>query len=324
VSTVLSSTESKGPILSVEEPAQAPAQKDLKTDSLVDPISALIALRDTDPSDSDVEKLVCQVICDKIDKNAETQPYNVLFLYDPTTLARTDADRIYSAITSFSEKKPILLILNSDGGSVEAAYFIAKLCREYTSGRFVVVVPRRAKSAATLICCGADEIHMGSLSELGPIDPQFEDKPALALKNAIEHIAELAKRYPAASEMFSSYLTKSLKLEELGYYERVAESAAQYAERLLKKRSVTTDKPVSSIASRLVYDYKDHGFAIDANEASEIFGSEIVKSNTTLYNLANEIYETLDLIRFILKARLNRSFYFTGSAKSGCTSYKRK
>jgi membrane-bound ClpP family serine protease len=115
---------------------------------------------------------------------------------------------------------------------------ISKLCRESAVGKFIVVVPRRAKSAATLICCGADEIHMGQMSELGPIDPQIDYLPALGLKNAIQHLAELASQYPTASEMFAKYLSESLNLEHLGYYERVVKSAVQYAERLLRKRIV--------------------------------------------------------------------------------------
>jgi len=47
---------------------------------------------------------------------------------------------------------------------------------------------------------------MGSLSELGPIDPQINELPALGLKNSVDHIAELVRKYPASSEMFAKYL----------------------------------------------------------------------------------------------------------------------
>ena len=49
------------------------------------------------------------------------------------------------------------------------------------------------------------------------------------------YIAYLIKDYPQASEMFAKYLNLSIDPIHLGYYERVAESATQYAERLLKK-----------------------------------------------------------------------------------------
>src|SRR5258708_1953989 len=111
-------------------------------------------------------------------------------------MARPDADKIYKVISKFSDKREIGLIITSGGGQIEPAYLISKLCRESTPGKFVAVVPRRAKSGATLVCCGADEIHMGQMSELGPIDPQFDDLPALGLKHAVQHVAELASQFP--------------------------------------------------------------------------------------------------------------------------------
>jgi ClpP class serine protease len=102
-----------------------------------------------------------------------SQKYRILLMYDNIGLMRQDADKIYRALTAEKEtKKPIALVIHSGGGEVDAGYLISKLCREFSPDRFLAVVPRRAKSAATLICCGADEIHMGSMSELGPIDPQ--------------------------------------------------------------------------------------------------------------------------------------------------------
>ena len=92
-------------------------------------------------------------------------------------MVKSDADDIYSAVTTFEEPKPILLVLLSTGGAISSAYLIGKLCREYAHDKLVIVVPREAKSAATLLCCAADEIHMGSLSELGPIDPQIDKLP---------------------------------------------------------------------------------------------------------------------------------------------------
>jgi hypothetical protein len=60
-----------------------------------------------------------------------------------------------------------------------------------------VIVPDSAKSAATLIAIGADEIVMGYCSELGPIDPQVEittasgermGRPAQSFLDGLEEI----------------------------------------------------------------------------------------------------------------------------------------
>jgi hypothetical protein len=248
--------------------------------------------------------------------------YNIIVLYDSTTMVKSDADNIYNAVTTFTEKKPLLLILYSNGGVIGSAYLIGKLCREYSSGNFTITVPRHAKSAATLLCCAADEIHMGSLSELGPIDPQIDDLPALGLKNSIQHIAQLVKETPESAEMFSTYLNNSLKLIDLGHYERVAESAMHYAIRLLGTHAEHLLTQPNEIARRLVYSYKDHGFVIDKSEAAKIFGEKVVKTNTDEYSLGNNLYKALDLIQRFLNV-CNYRFYFIGSLESGLNINKR-
>lgn len=63
-------------------------------------------------------------------------------------------------------------ILHSPGGSPEAAEQMV----EYRRTRFHYIrafVPLQAKSAATMIVMGGDEIVLGDHSELGPIDPQI-------------------------------------------------------------------------------------------------------------------------------------------------------
>jgi hypothetical protein len=277
----------------------------------------------TDQQKKECDTLISKYLIQVSDEFPCSSNYNILILYDEGSIVKSDADRIYNAVTKFSNNKPILLMLYSKGGLPGSAYLIGKLCREYTNGSFIITVPRMAKSAATLICCGANEIHMGSLSELGPIDPQINEYPALGLKNSIEHIAELVKRYPAASDMFAKYLHLSLELINLGYYERVAESAMQYAEKLLLTHSENLPKNPKEIAEDLVYKYKDHGFVIDKAEAELIFGQQIIKKNTAVYELGNSLYKILDLISSVV-GYSNYNFYFIGSLESAGAFTKRK
>ena len=96
-----------------------------------------------------------------------------------------------------------MLLLLSRGGSIEPAYQISKLCKSFASSRFIAVVPRHAKSAATLIALGADQIHMGPLGQLGPIDPQIDGLPALGVSQALKTLASVAQEFPGSAEMFS-------------------------------------------------------------------------------------------------------------------------
>lgn len=62
------------------------------------------------------------------------------------------------------------LFLYSRGGDVLTPWRLVHLVREWAAD-FSVLVPYRAYSAGTLICLGADEVVMGVMGELGPIDP---------------------------------------------------------------------------------------------------------------------------------------------------------
>jgi ClpP class serine protease len=186
-----------------------------------------------------------------LDRNSVSKNYHVILLYDnQSSISEEMADKIYASIPT-ENKKPILLIINNSGGRIEPAYLISKACKE-NSPNFIAVVPRRAKSAATLITFGANEIHMGSMSELGPIDPQFGGLPALGLTSSLESLAKVVTKYPDAGGMLADFLSQKLDLRILGYFERVSESAVQYASRLLSGK--TLSRPIDEVARNFVYE----------------------------------------------------------------------
>lgn len=247
--------------------------------------------------------------------------YEFVFLYDEhSTINRYTSNKIYSAVTDSSRnaEKPLFLLLHTGGGSIEPAYLISKCCKK-SAPRFVVAVPRFAKSAGTLIALGADEIHMGIISELGPIDPQIGNYPALGLGSAVEHIATLCKKHPDAIEMLAKYLASNLNLHDLGYFERVSESAVQYAERLLTGKELPQGQTPASVASKFVYGYKDHGFVIDRDEAGEILGPGIVKTDTPEYKLANKIHEFLDMVNLAYNVFKDHRCKILGDLTRGIT-----
>ena len=236
--------------------------------------------------------------------------YNVVYLMSDRMLMPCDSDMIYQSLSSCDHSKPILLLLQSYGGRIEPAYFIGKMLRQFPD--LHVAVPRMAKSAASLICCAASHIHMGGLSELGPIDPQVNGVPALGLKNAIQHLAELTGKYPDATSLFVGYMCKRVEPMDLGYYERVVESSIQYAERLLKRaHSEAQNQNIRSIARRLTYDYKDHGFVIDRQEAGDVFPEGTVCSDTDEYRVSDIVHKEISWIRQLAKS-LNHDFSLVG------------
>lgn len=258
----------------------------------------------------------------KIFEKYETslRDYKVVALFDAEgVISRFNADRIYSALTNhpFAERDNVLLLLLSKGGSIEPAYQISKLCRAHTTGKFVVAVPREAKSAATLLAIGADEIHMGPLSHLGPIDPQLGGLPALGVVQALEMIAELAQRFPGSWEMLSRYLQRVLNVEQIGYCQRISESAMQYAERLLLTKPHISKEKATQIAQDLVYEYKDHGFVIDIEEARQHLGDSWVLTDTPEIEFASSVYGLYEQVDIALRFLKGKYLYLVGSAVDG-------
>ncbi len=113
-----------------------------------------------------------------------------------------------------SSKKDLVLILHSGGGFSLSAERMIDVCKNYCvqkddESKFFVVVPKKAKSAATIVALGSDKVYLRDTAELGPVDPQFivadkdeniQVEPAYLYVDALENIFDnensgLFKRY---------------------------------------------------------------------------------------------------------------------------------
>jgi hypothetical protein len=312
------------PVQKTETSAAAainPAGASPKTYSLDTPAGIVQLLEE---KDDELTKHHVGLHLQKLVASHALDSYLVLFLYDTVTPINSyHANELYEAAVAGQIKKPILLILHSGGGRIEPAYLISKTCKRLSKDKFIVSVPRRAKSAATLIALGADEIHMGLMSELGPIDPQIGGYPALGLANALNKVAELSSKFPGSSTMWATYLGNNLNLRDLGYFERVSESAAQYAERLLLGKTLPGTQTAPLLANHFVNHYKDHSFVIDSDEATSLLGPAVVKRDTPEYQCANAIYRFLYFLELFLEIFDEKEISLIGSISKGITLRKK-
>lgn len=278
-----------------------------------------------DPFDERVFKKAMEEHLFALEKEYKVEDFTILFLLDARDeLGSWHSNRIYKAAVTANREKPILLVLLNLGGSIEAGYLISKTCKRLAKEKFLVAVPRKAKSAATLLALGADEIHMGLMSELGPIDPQFGGFPALGMKNALEILSDLACKHPDAATMLGEYLQSKLDLRILGYFERINDSAVQYAERLLADKTLPDDQTPKSLADHFVNYYKDHGFVIDFDEARDLLGESVIKQETSEYDFANAVYESFDIVRIVLDIVLGKDIDLVGRGKAAIRIFNKK
>lgn len=101
--------------------------------------------------------------------------YVLRFGHARTLMHTADIPNIEAVLNSISGADQINLLLHSPGGDATIIEKVVDMCRAHLSGqnrKLRVIVPNIAKSAATVLALGADQIVMGYCSELGPIDPQ--------------------------------------------------------------------------------------------------------------------------------------------------------
>lgn len=202
--------------------------------------------------------------------------------------ASLDSDDIPAfgdALLSIGEVDQLNLIINSPGGDGTVAEKIIELCHAYCK-TFRVVVPNRAKSAATIIALGADEILMGYCSEIGPIDPQIPVVMAgiphyISAQSFIDARKTLHEKFKEAitnKEDPRAILQEIAGLDALfiDYCEKLMDFSRDVAQKCLSKymfakiknstqRKRIIDKIIEGLSSTALF--KVHGRMIDGNAA---------------------------------------------------------
>jgi len=194
------------------------------------------------------------------------------------------------------------IVVRGPGGCSCCAYLVARELRR----RFDPVgafVPLQAKSAATLVALAADELVMGALGELGPLDMQFSEKQKADFpvdRSCLERFKALEQLQNYAVEAFQSLVRSvidgsGMRAEDacrigtdfagkvcgalyaqidpraLSESARFLEEGMAYAERVLRRyRPELYARSGPAIIERLVKGYPSHGFVIDLEELDEI------------------------------------------------------
>jgi hypothetical protein len=192
------------------------------------------------------------------------------------------------------------LVLDTFGGSLDTAFKMVLFLSRFTR-RLRVFVPRRAKSAGTLIAIGAYELHMSPFAELGPLDTQIRDPrnptdrvSALDCYQSVDYVRTfglntLNRTFRALagetraliplSQLVNTSATFSIgsiapiltqvNALDFGGWGRTLRIGEMYSQTLLSRAGFTDDES-KEIAHRLVYGYTHHPYAIDVDEAQRM------------------------------------------------------
>jgi hypothetical protein len=165
------------------------------------------------------------------------------------------------------------LILDSPGGDGETAIRLArqaqKRCRE-----FVVIVPDQAKSAATVLTMGAHRILMGPMSDLGPIDPQFQLPDGGGLVAAKDIIAAVEAAELAVQERPETYpLHASLLSNVTALMVQQARSALKRTDQIALE-ALTSNPTRDEVAARDLWGKLEGPLSIEAMDHGSVFDAE--------------------------------------------------
>lgn len=225
----------------------------------------------------------------------------------------------------FPEPNPeetINVILDSTGGSLDSAFRTALYLSKY-AGTLNIYVPRKAKSASTLIAVAANNLFMSPFGELGPLDTQIRDPrnpmdyiSALDCYQSVDYVREFgfstlaqALKQLAAVTQGKLLLTDSLDAAakfaigsitpmlsqtrslDFGAWGRSLKMGERYAQMLISRASEMDQGKAEKIASRLVYGYTHHFFPIDITEAKDM-GLNPQEMSEEEYESAIEVVST--------------------------------
>lgn len=213
---------------------------------------------------------------------------------------------VYDHLSRIGRVERIDLFIFSLGGDTIVPWRLVNLIREYCD-TFSVLVPYKAHSAATLVALGADEIVMGPMGELSPIDPSIgtpfnpphTDNPSRPkLEISVEDVngfINLARDRIGITEQ--EHLIRVF--EGLGHHLHPMALGAVYrsqamirlvAAKLLAFHLKAEDahriaKVVDNLAEKLYY----HNYLISRREAAEL-GLRIINPSPTLEKALWDLY----------------------------------
>jgi hypothetical protein len=149
-------------------------------------------------------------------------------------------DIIRDFIEEIQPKKPkLLILLETNGGSIETAERIADVFRRHYPQEVSFLIPNFAMSAGTVLVMSGDTIYMDYYSILGPIDPQIRNRegsgyvPALGYLEKYGELVKKSKKGLSQAEL--AFFIQKFDPAELHRFEQARDHSVDLLKKWLVK-----------------------------------------------------------------------------------------
>jgi ClpP class serine protease len=246
---------------------------------MVNPLKKIIDVKEE--TDSDIAKTLAEI--------SEKNSAALLTLIAPYVGRKVTPSKISGASMGISEEfavesaideirsltdcKNLFLLINSPGGSMISSYKVARALRSVFSN-IRVFVPHIAASGGTLIALTGNEIVMGIMSHLSPLDPQTELKSGklVSSRSVIEAHAFVTDFFKDKEVEDAPYTYKVLaeKFDAVDIQDAFAWMSLmeEYIVEILKDSGYSEDE-CQPLAEELVRGFKTHADVINIDRALE-------------------------------------------------------
>jgi membrane-bound ClpP family serine protease len=219
----------------------------------------------------------------------------------------SDADMLEAVLQKCDLSRGFALLLSSPGGDGLAAERVINLCRSYSgTGEYQVIIPGKAKSAATMFCLGASKLIMSKTSELGSIDPQLavvegQQVRRFSVYNILKSYEDLFSKAVKETGNLQPYLQQLANYDarEIAEFRTALSLAEDIAIKALKTgmlSRLSQQQIKTKIKVFLTPEHvKDHGRPIYTEEALRCgLNVEVKELKEKFWSMVYELYYRLD------------------------------
>ncbi|MBL8091508.1 MAG: ATP-dependent Clp protease proteolytic subunit [Anaerolineales bacterium] len=219
------------------------------------------------------------------------------------SVCHDDVLALFELLEKIGHQQKIYLFIKSSGGNGQASLRLVNLLRQYCD-KVIAVIPLECASAATMITLGANEIYMGPMAYLTPVDTSLThalspiDRDNDRVSVSLDELTRVVKLWQSQrsdrSENPYQQLFQHVHPLVIGAVDRAESLSIMLCKELLAYH-IKDEKTQDRIANALNAKYPSHGYPILFEEAKRVGlkVSHLTPEINSLLLELNELYSEM-------------------------------